>query len=77
MAAALAAHACLTIRRAATGRRTPSSPGCASTGSPLPRCSTDRSTSDLYAYVEQVLAPALRPGDVVVLDNLAVHKQRV
>jgi transposase len=27
------------------------------------------------AYVEQVLAPALRPGDVVVLDNLAVHKQ--
>lgn len=27
------------------------------------------------AYVEQVLAPVLRPGDVVVLDNLAVHKQ--
>ena len=27
------------------------------------------------AYVEQVLAPALRPGDVVVLDNLAAHKQ--
>jgi transposase len=27
------------------------------------------------AYVQQVLAPALRPGDVVVLDNLAVHKQ--
>jgi transposase len=27
------------------------------------------------AYVEQVLIPALRPGDVVVLDNLAVHKQ--
>jgi transposase len=27
------------------------------------------------AYVEQVLGPALRPGDVVVLDNLAVHKQ--
>ena len=27
------------------------------------------------AYVEQVLAPTLRPGDVVVLDNLAVHKQ--
>jgi len=28
-----------------------------------------------HAYVEQVLAPTLRPGDVVVLDNLAVHKQ--
>jgi transposase len=27
------------------------------------------------AYVEQVLAPTRRPGDVVVLDNLAVHKQ--
>jgi len=27
------------------------------------------------AYVEQVLVPTLRPGDVVVLDNLALHKQ--
>jgi hypothetical protein len=27
------------------------------------------------AYIEQVLVPTLRPGDVVVLDNLAVHKQ--
>jgi transposase len=27
------------------------------------------------AYVEQVLVPSLRRGDVVVLDNLAVHKQ--
>ena len=27
------------------------------------------------AYVEQVLIQTLRPGDVVVLDNLAVHKQ--
>src|SRR3954464_6374960 len=26
------------------------------------------------AYVEQVLAPALEPGDVVAMDNLAVHK---
>ena len=28
-----------------------------------------------HAYVEQVLVPTLRPGDVVVLDNLAAHKQ--
>ena len=28
------------------------------------------------AYVEQVLAPALRPGDVVVMDNLGSHKGR-
>jgi transposase len=27
------------------------------------------------AYIEQVLVPTLRPGDVVVLDNLASHKQ--
>jgi transposase len=26
------------------------------------------------AYVEQMLAPVLLPGDVVVLDNLAAHK---
>jgi hypothetical protein len=26
------------------------------------------------AYVEQVLAPTLHPGDVVVLDNLPAHK---
>jgi transposase len=26
------------------------------------------------AYVEQVLAPALRPGDIVVMDNLAAHR---
>lgn len=26
------------------------------------------------AYVEQVLAPTLRPGDIVVLDNLPAHK---
>ena len=33
-------------------------------------------TGDLFvAYVEQVLAPSLRPGDVVVWDNLACHKR--
>jgi len=26
------------------------------------------------AYVEQVLVPTLKPGDVVVLDNLSAHK---
>ena len=26
------------------------------------------------AYVEQILAPTLRPGDIVVLDNLSAHK---
>ena len=32
-------------------------------------------TATFLAYVEQILVPTLRPGDVVVLDNLAVHKQ--
>ena len=28
----------------------------------------------LQAYVEQVLVPALRPGDVVIMDDLGSHK---
>ncbi len=26
------------------------------------------------AYVEQILGPSLKPGDIVVLDNLSAHK---
>jgi transposase len=29
--------------------------------------------ADFEAYVEQILAPELRPGDVVVFDNLSAH----
>ena len=32
-------------------------------------------TDSFRAYVEQVLVRTLQPGDVVVLDNLAVHRQ--
>ena len=31
-------------------------------------------TDTFRAYVEQVLAPALHPGEIVVMDNLSVHK---
>jgi transposase len=31
--------------------------------------------ASFLAYVEQVLVPTLRVGDLVVLDNLALHKQ--
>ncbi len=31
-------------------------------------------TASFVAYIEQVLGPTLVPGDVVVLDNLRVHK---
>lgn len=30
--------------------------------------------ASFHAYVEQVLAPTLRPSDIVVLDNLGSHK---
>jgi transposase len=26
------------------------------------------------AYVQQILAPSLKPGDIVVMDNLSAHK---
>jgi transposase len=29
------------------------------------------------AYVEQVLIPALKPGDIVIIDNLGSHKGKV
>lgn len=29
---------------------------------------------DLRAYAEQQLVPALRPGDIVIMDNLGSHK---
>lgn len=31
-------------------------------------------TASFTVYLEQVLGPGLQPGDVVVLDNLKVHK---
>jgi transposase len=32
-------------------------------------------TGDTFrAYVEQILAPTLRPADIVIMDNLAAHK---
>ena len=43
------------------------------------RCSTlvdGAVNADVFeAFVEQVLVPELRPGDVVVLDNLSSHKR--
>ena len=31
-------------------------------------------TDIFLAFVEQLLCPALKPGDVVVMDNLSAHK---
>lgn len=44
------------------------------------RCSTvvdGAVNADIFeAFVEQVLVPELRPGDVVVMDNLSSHKRQ-
>ena len=29
------------------------------------------------AYIEQILGPSLRPGDIVIMDNLRAHKSQV
>jgi len=47
----------------------------------VPGAGSPRSLEDHYlhgaaflAYVEQALVPTLRPGDIVVMDNLPAHK---
>ena len=62
------------VRCAACGaRRAVRGVRCAACGA---RRAVDGAVSrDVFgAFVEQVLAPALSPGDVVVLDNLSSHK---
>jgi transposase len=39
-----------------------------------PGCSTVRSTPRPSTYVEKVLVPTLRPGELVIMDNLGSHK---
>jgi len=46
------------------------------TGMAAPMVIDGAMTGDLFvAYVRQVLVPELRPGDIVVLDNLQCHKR--
>lgn len=33
-------------------------------------------TESFLAYVRQFLVPALKPGDIVIMDNLGVHKNK-
>ena len=33
--------------------------------------------NSFLAYVEQVLVPTLKPGDIVIMDNLGSHKRQV
>jgi transposase len=49
--------------------------GLRSTGFVAPLVLDGPMTGEIFrAYVQQFLAPALAPGDVVVMDNLAAHK---
>lgn len=49
--------------------------GLRSTGIVAPLVLDGPMTGEAFlSYVEQFLAPELRPGDVVVMDNLAAHK---
>lgn len=32
---------------------------------------------NFHAYVEQCLVPTLKPGDIVILDNLSSHKRKI
>ena len=46
-------------------------------GSTAPMVIPGATTKDVFkVYVEKVLLPTLRPGDIVVLDNLSAHKGR-
>jgi transposase len=61
--------------RTATGAPRPFVTGLKPSGVVAPLVLDGPMTGTAFcAYVEQFLAPALAPGDVVVLDNLAAHK---
>ena len=48
------------------------------TASPPPSSLTARSTAKAFRiYIEQVLLPTLKPGDIVVADNLGSHKAKI
>jgi DDE superfamily endonuclease len=49
--------------------------GLRTTGITAPYVLDGAVTGDIFrAYVEQILAPTLSPGDIVVMDNLPCHK---
>ena len=60
-----------------TGRPRRSSLPCATTASTRPALFDGPINGERFlAYVEQFLAPTLKPGDVVILDNLGSHKAK-
>ena len=57
-----------------TGKPPPSWPGYARRASSPFVLDGPVNRNAFETYVEKVLAPELRPGDIVVMDNLASHK---
>src|ERR1700736_421658 len=75
MAGAGAAKGFMPKCRMGIGRRRLSWPRFAMMASPPPSSSTARFNGECFlAYVKEVLAPTLPPGDIVLIDNLASHK---
>jgi hypothetical protein len=60
--------------RTGVGKPHPSWLGCARRPCGAPRAWGPINHAAFEIYVEQVLVPALGPGDVVILDNLSSHK---
>ncbi|MEZ5931370.1 MAG: transposase [Alphaproteobacteria bacterium] len=59
----------------AIGKPPPSSPASGKSGITAPLVLDGPMTGAAFrAYAEQFLAPTLKPGDVVVMDNLSAHK---
>jgi len=63
--------------RTATGRPQPSWPHCATIGSRHMGFDGPIDGESFTIYVEKVLLPTLKPGDIVIMDNLGSHKGKV
>jgi hypothetical protein len=71
-AASLCAHGLpfLTV----IGRPRPLSPGLTTRGIIAPFVLDGPINRDALTYLKKVLTPELRPGDIVIMDNLSSHK---
>ena len=62
------------MRGTETGRPLPSSQHCVTSGFTAPLVLEGAMNGETFkAYVEQFLAPTLKRGDIVFMDNVSVH----
>ena len=74
MVVALAASGWWAMCRRVTGRQSPSWPLCAGVAMRAPQTIDGSRSERNLAYVEQCLAPTLKPKHIVMIDNLPAHK---